>query len=105
MRSKLWQSACRNWRSQQLSGGSRRGSEGTAFPTYGEAEVLEALEEIQYLIDAEELLTTDQYHDYVVDFKRKTVVKALCSILPMTAILPVSTVLRKRASTTAAGPS
>ena len=48
-------------------------------PTYGEAEVLEALEEIQYLIDVEELLTTDQYHDYVVDFKkRKTVVKALC---------------------------
>ena len=46
-------------------------------PTYGEAEVQEALDEIQYLIDAEELLTTDQYHDYVVDFKkRKTVVKA-----------------------------
>ena len=45
-------------------------------PTYGEAEVQEALDEIQYLIDAEELLTTDQYHDYVVDFKkRKTVVK------------------------------
>ena len=37
------------------------------------------MDEIQYLIDAEELLTTDQYHDYVVDFKkRKTVVKALC---------------------------
>lgn len=48
-------------------------------PTYGEAEVQEALDEIQYLVDAEELLTTDQYHDYVVDFKkRKTVVKALC---------------------------
>ena len=48
-------------------------------PTYGEAEVQEALDEIQYLLDAEELLTTDQYHDYVVDFKkRKTVVKALC---------------------------
>lgn len=48
-------------------------------PAYGEAEVQEALEEIQYLIDAEELLITDQYHDYVVDFKkRKTVVKALC---------------------------
>lgn len=48
-------------------------------PTYGETEVQEALDEIQYLIDAEELLTTDQYHDYVVDFKkRKTVVKALC---------------------------
>ena len=48
-------------------------------PTYGEAEVQEALDEIQYLIDAEELLTTDQYHDYVVDFKKRTtVVKALC---------------------------
>ena len=46
---------------------------------YGEAEVMEALEEIQYLIDAGELFTKDVYHDYVVDFKkRKTVVKALC---------------------------
>lgn len=48
-------------------------------PVYGEAEVGEALEEIQALIDAEELFTRDVYHDYVVDFKkRKTVVKALC---------------------------
>lgn len=48
-------------------------------PVYGEAEVGEALEEIQALIDREELFTKDVYHDYVVDFKkRKTVVKALC---------------------------
>lgn len=47
--------------------------------TYGESEVAEALEEIQYLVDAGELFTKDVYHDYVVDFKkRKTVVKALC---------------------------
>lgn len=46
---------------------------------YAEGEVMEALEEIQYLIDAEELFTKDVYRDYVVDFKkRKTVVKALC---------------------------
>jgi uncharacterized protein len=47
--------------------------------TYEEAEVREALEEIQFLIDEGELFTKDIYHDYVVDFKkRKTVVKALC---------------------------
>ncbi len=47
--------------------------------TYGESEVKEAIDEIQSLIDSEELLTKDQYHDYVIDFKkRKTVVKALC---------------------------
>lgn len=46
---------------------------------YPEAEIAEALEEIQYLIDAGELFSKDVYHDYVVDFKkRKTVVKALC---------------------------
>lgn len=46
---------------------------------YGETEVKEALEEIQYLIDRGELFTKDLYHDYVVDFKkRSTVVKALC---------------------------
>lgn len=46
---------------------------------YKETEIEEAMEEIQSLINSEELLTTDQYHDYVVDFKsRKTVVKALC---------------------------
>lgn len=47
--------------------------------TYPETEISEALEEIQYLIDAGELFSKDVYHDYVVDFKkRKTVVKALC---------------------------
>ena len=47
--------------------------------TYGKSEAEEALEEIQYLIDEGELFTSDVYHDYVVDFKkRKTVVKALC---------------------------
>ena len=47
--------------------------------TYEEAEVREALEEIQFLIDEGELFTKDIYHDYVVDFKkRKTAVKALC---------------------------
>ncbi|MFT4107802.1 MAG: thioether cross-link-forming SCIFF peptide maturase [Lacrimispora sp.] len=48
-------------------------------PKYGESEVREALEEIQYLIQAGELFTKDTYHDYIVDFKkRQTVVKALC---------------------------
>ena len=47
--------------------------------TCGESEAEEVLEEIQSLIDAGELFTSDVYHDYVVDFKkRKTVVKALC---------------------------
>ncbi|WP_349946308.1 thioether cross-link-forming SCIFF peptide maturase [Lacrimispora sp. BS-2] len=47
--------------------------------TYGETEVEEVLEEIQYLIDKGELFTKDMYHDYVIDFKkRQTVVKALC---------------------------
>lgn len=47
--------------------------------SYPEAEIAEALEEIQYLIDAGELFSKDVYHDYIVDFKkRKTVVKALC---------------------------
>lgn len=56
-----------------------KGSGQAGVRTYPEEEVLEALEEIQYLIDSEELLTKDVYHDYVVDFKkRKTVVKALC---------------------------
>ena len=46
---------------------------------YDEAEIKEALEEIQFLINEGELFTKDIYHDYVVDFKkRKTVVKALC---------------------------
>ena len=47
--------------------------------SYSEKEVAEALEDIQQLIDAEQLLTQDIYKNFVVDFKkRKTVVKALC---------------------------
>ena len=47
--------------------------------TYPEADVEEALSDVQELIDAEELYTKDIYHNYVMDFKkRKTVVKALC---------------------------
>ena len=47
--------------------------------TYSEKEVTEALEDIQQLIDAEQLLTQDIYRNFVMDFKkRKTVVKALC---------------------------
>lgn len=62
---------------EKLTGGE--GSDRPGAHTYPAEEVEEALEEIQYLIDSEELLTKDVYHDYVVDFKkRKTVVKALC---------------------------
>ncbi|MCD8081976.1 MAG: thioether cross-link-forming SCIFF peptide maturase [Clostridiales bacterium] len=47
--------------------------------TYPAADVEEALDEVQGLIDAEELYTKDIYQNYVMDFKkRKTVVKALC---------------------------
>ena len=46
---------------------------------YPEAEIREAMEDIQELIDREELFTKDTYSQYVTDFKqRKTVVKALC---------------------------
>ena len=46
---------------------------------YEAAEIVEVLEEIQALIDAEELFTADVYKNYVMDFKkRQTVVKALC---------------------------
>lgn len=46
---------------------------------YEDKMIEEALEDIQELIDAEQLLTKDIYHDFVIDFKqRKTVVKALC---------------------------
>ncbi len=46
---------------------------------YSRRELSEALEDIEELIQAEQLLTRDIYRDFVVDFKkRKTVVKALC---------------------------
>ena len=48
---------------------------------YEEAEIKEALDEINELIEAEQLFTEDIYEPYVKDFKkRETVVKALCSL-------------------------
>lgn len=64
---------------EKLSGQVTEAVIGRLKDSYPEAEIAEALEEIQYLIDAGELFSKDVYHDYVVDFKkRKTVVKALC---------------------------
>ncbi len=46
---------------------------------YEESDIEDALSDIRELIDREELFTGDLYHDYVIDFKkRSTVVKALC---------------------------
>lgn len=46
---------------------------------YDEAEILEALEEIETLKANQELFTEDEYEGYITDFKkRETVVKALC---------------------------
>ena len=47
--------------------------------TYSEAEITEAIEEVQQLKDEEELFTEDVYKDRIIDYKkRQTVVKALC---------------------------
>lgn len=49
------------------------------LPQYNRDDIIEALEEIKELKDAEVLFTEDNYKDYIIDFKkRKTVVKALC---------------------------
>lgn len=46
---------------------------------YDEAEIKEALEEIEELKANQELFTADGYEDYITDFKKRpTVVKALC---------------------------
>ena len=46
---------------------------------YSEAEVSDAVSDVEELIKAGQLFTEDTYHDLVIDFKnRKTVVKALC---------------------------
>lgn len=51
----------------------------TLSSRYTEEDLLDALSDVQELIDAEELFTADIYKDYVADFKkRQTVVKALC---------------------------
>lgn len=46
---------------------------------YPREEVLEAIEEVQTLVDNGELFTKDTYENYMMDFKKRpTVVKALC---------------------------
>jgi len=51
----------------------------TLSEKYDRAEVEEALEEVQSLIDEEALFTKDTYENYIMDFKKRpTVVKALC---------------------------
>lgn len=51
----------------------------TLSAQYDRAEVEEALEEVQTLVDNEELFTKDTYENYIMDFKKRpTVVKALC---------------------------
>ena len=66
---------------------------------YPEAELLEALDECRELKEAGTLFTEDIYEKAIFDYKaRPTVVKALCLHIAQTAILPVSTALRRRAS-------
>ena len=49
------------------------------LPSYGEADIKEAYEEVSELIEAGSLFTDDIYKDFVMDFKKRTtVVKALC---------------------------
>ena len=46
---------------------------------YSEAEIKEAIEEVQTLKDNGDLFTEDSYETYITDFKKRpTVVKALC---------------------------
>ncbi len=64
---------------RELSGEEKEQVLGCLKDRYEEADVKEALEDIQELIHEEQLLTKDIYRDFVMDFKkRKTVVKALC---------------------------
>ena len=66
-------------RPETLSDGVKAQVKSRLAGNYPEVEIEEALEDIQELIDAEQLLTKDIYKDFVMDFKkRKTVVKALC---------------------------
>ena len=67
-------------------------------------EVLEALSDMEELIDRGELFTKDTYENYMQDFKaRKTVVKAFAFTSPMTAIWPANTALPRKGSITAVG--
>lgn len=61
------------------------------------SEAEETVEEILYLKEQGQLFTEDIYEKYIDAFKnRETVVKRSACILPTTAILPASTVLRGR---------
>ncbi|MCR5301624.1 MAG: thioether cross-link-forming SCIFF peptide maturase [Lachnospiraceae bacterium] len=49
------------------------------LPQYDKSEILEAYEEVSYLIDNGSLFSEDPYEEYIGEFtKRQTVVKALC---------------------------
>ena len=51
----------------------------TLSAKYEKAELEEAIEEVQTLVDKQELFTKDTYENYIMDFKKRpTVVKALC---------------------------
>ena len=46
---------------------------------YSEAEIREAMDEVEQLRENEELFTEDVYENHIIDFKKRpTVVKALC---------------------------
>ena len=66
---------------------------------YSQEEIREAFEDIQELIDQEELFTADIYKNFVMDSRsaRRLSRHSAC-ISRMTATLPVSTALQKRAS-------
>ena len=74
---KLSEKLCEQVREQLTGGITEKNSQ--RILTWSSFDVEEALQEIQFLVDEEELFTRDIYQEYVTDFKkRKTVVKALC---------------------------
>ena len=69
---------------------------------YEESEIEDALSDVIELTEAGRLFVEDAYECMIEEVKkRKTVVKALCFILPMTAIWPANTASRKKGSTMA----
>ena len=71
---------------------------------YPETEVEEALDEVQMLVDNEELFTKDTYENLSWISKSARRLSRLCACtLRMTATLPVSIALPRRASTTGEG--
>ena len=41
------------------------------LPQYDRADIIEALEEIKQLVEAEVLFTEDNYKEYIIDFKKR----------------------------------